>query len=144
MGNDISTLNNQFEDMKTTLQNTKENCLQLEMELSQTTASRDSEIATREQAIAEKDDLIRTLKQKLENAPEDITVAMPTAADDLAHQQTKNELAALKEKCKKLIVKVGSYYSKYLDMFFLDPLISALQTVTNFSTLEVGISQSCE
>jgi len=104
--NDISTLNNQFEDLKTILQNTKENCLQLEMELSQTTASRDSEIATREQAIAEKDDLIRTLKQKLENAPEDITVAMPTAADDVAHQQTKNELAALKEKCKKLIVKV--------------------------------------
>ena len=47
------------------------------------------------------------MKQKLENAPEDITVPMPdTAALDAAHQQTKSELATLKEKCKKLIVKV--------------------------------------
>ena len=142
MRNDISTLNNQFEDMKTILQNTKENCLQLEMELSQTTASRDSEIATREQAIAEKDDLIRTLKQKLENAPEDITVAMPTTADDVAHQQTKNELAALKEKCKKLIVKVGYIIlSRYalLRFTYKRPTDS-----DKFLAIKIGVYHSCE
>ena len=61
----------------------------------------------KERALNIKDDLIRALKEKLESAPEDIMV--PAAELDVAHAQTKAELAAIKEKCKKLIVKVGKY-----------------------------------
>merc|ERR1719239_1134998 len=54
----------------------------------------------------EKEDLIRDLKQKLEAAPEDITVPVDSAAALAEANQAKNELQSLKEKCKKLIVKV--------------------------------------
>merc|ERR1719239_439613 len=54
----------------------------------------------------EKEDLIRELKQKLEAAPEDITVPVDSAAALAEANQAKNELQSLKEKCKKLIVKV--------------------------------------
>merc|ERR1719397_1202626 len=54
----------------------------------------------------EKEDLIRELKHKLEAAPEDITVPVDSAAALAEANQAKNELQSLKEKCKKLIVKV--------------------------------------
>merc|ERR1740124_1283555 len=54
----------------------------------------------------EKDDIIRELKQKLEEAPEDISVPVNIAEAALAHEKTKTELLNLREKCKKLIVKV--------------------------------------
>merc|ERR1711936_16823 len=54
----------------------------------------------------EKDDIIRKLKQKLEEAPEDISVPVNVAEAALAHEKTKTELLNLREKCKKLIVKV--------------------------------------
>merc|ERR1739838_1197433 len=54
----------------------------------------------------EKDDIIRELKQKLEEAPEDISVPVNVAGAALAHEKTKTELLNLREKCKKLIVKV--------------------------------------
>lgn len=69
----------------------------------------EARLAERERTVAERDDLIRDLKAKLEAAPEDIRVSLPgPEADDEAHQKTKKELAVIKEKCKKLIVKV--YY----------------------------------
>merc|ERR1719400_2441167 len=54
----------------------------------------------------EKEDLIRDLKLKLEAAPEDITVPVDSVAALAEANQAKNELQSLKEKCKKLIVKV--------------------------------------
>jgi len=54
----------------------------------------------------EKDDIIRELKQKLEEAPEDISIPVNVAEAALAHEKTKTELLNLREKCKKLIVKV--------------------------------------
>jgi hypothetical protein len=54
---------------------------------------------------AAKDDLIRELKEKLEAAPENITV--PLFVEDPAEAtKAKAELAAITEKYKKLIVKV--------------------------------------
>jgi len=54
---------------------------------------------------AAKDDLIRELKEKLEAAPENITV--PLLVEDPAEAaKAKAELAAITEKYKKLIVKV--------------------------------------
>merc|ERR1712013_452752 len=58
------------------------------------------------QKETEKDDIIRNLKQKLEDAPEDISIPVNIAEATLAHEKTKTELLNLKEKCKKLIVKV--------------------------------------
>merc|ERR1719206_1734967 len=58
------------------------------------------------QKETEKDDIIRNLKQKLEDAPEDISIPVNIAEATLAHKKTKTELLNLKEKCKKLIVKV--------------------------------------
>merc|ERR1719483_1349652 len=54
----------------------------------------------------EKDDIIRELKQKLEEVPEDISIPVNVAEAALAHEKTKTELLNLREKCKKLIVKV--------------------------------------
>ena len=71
----------------------------------QTCRELESNLAERDQIVAARDDLIRDLKHKLEAAPEDITVSVPVA-EDSAHQQTKKELAVIREKCKKLIVKV--------------------------------------
>merc|ERR1711970_1581480 len=58
------------------------------------------------QKETEKDDIIRNLKQKLEDAPEDISIPVNVAEAALAHEKTKTELLNLREKCKKLIVKV--------------------------------------
>merc|ERR1712154_202337 len=58
------------------------------------------------QRETEKDDIIRNLKQKLEDAPEDISIPVNVAEATLAHEKTKTELLNLREKCKKLIVKV--------------------------------------
>merc|ERR1711970_1390796 len=58
------------------------------------------------QKETEKDDIIRNLKQKLEDAPEDISIPVNVAEATLAHEKTKTELLNLREKCKKLIVKV--------------------------------------
>jgi chromosome segregation ATPase len=56
-------------------------------------------------ALTAKDDLIRELKEKLEAAPENITV--PLLVEDPAEAaKAKAELAAITEKYKKLIVKV--------------------------------------
>jgi chromosome segregation ATPase len=61
--------------------------------------------AEREAALTTKDDLIRELKEKLEAAPENITV--PLLVEDPAEAaKAKAELAAITEKYKKLIVKV--------------------------------------
>ncbi len=61
--------------------------------------------AERETALTTKDDLIRELKEKLEAAPENITV--PLLVEDPAEAaKAKAELAAITEKYKKLIVKV--------------------------------------
>jgi hypothetical protein len=61
--------------------------------------------AEREAALTAKDDLIRELKEKLEAAPENITV--PLLVEDPAEAaKAKAELAAITEKYKKLIVKV--------------------------------------
>ena len=46
--------------------------------------------------------MIREMKQKLEESPENISV--PVAAADVEHEKTKAELISLKEKTKKLIV----------------------------------------
>merc|ERR550532_3861021 len=62
--------------------------------------------AARADCVMENEDLIRELKQKLEAAPEDITVPVDSAAALAEANQAKNELQSLKEKCKKLIVKV--------------------------------------
>merc|ERR1712226_127457 len=48
----------------------------------------------------------RDLKLKLEAAPEDITVPVDTSAMMAEAEKTKSELQSMKEKCKKLIVKV--------------------------------------
>merc|ERR1712228_933184 len=58
------------------------------------------------QSEAEKDDIIRNLKHKLEETPEDISIPVNVAEAALAHERTKTELLNLKEKCKKLIVKI--------------------------------------
>ena len=52
----------------------------------------------------EKEEMIRQMKQKLEESPENISV--PVAAAEVDHEKTKTELTNLREKCKKLIVKV--------------------------------------
>ena len=58
------------------------------------------------QSEAEKDDIIRSLKHKLEETPEDISIPVNVAEAALAHERTKTELLNLKEKWKKLIVKI--------------------------------------
>jgi chromosome segregation ATPase len=67
-----------------------------------------AEAAEREAALTAKDDLVRELKAKLEAAPENITVPVALMEEDAveAAARAKHELAAIKEKCKKLIVKV--------------------------------------
>ena len=86
-------------------------------ELQTEVASKEEELEKKNQEITEKEkmmmerelekeDLIRDLKLKLEAAPEDITVPVDSAAALAEANQAKNELQSLKEKCKKLIVKV--------------------------------------
>merc|ERR1711915_687268 len=60
----------------------------------------------KDEIILRKDDVVRELKQKLEESPEMNTVQVDMQQSADAHQQTKSELNSLKEKCKKLIVKV--------------------------------------
>ena len=52
------------------------------------------------------EEIIRNLKQKLEDTPENVSVPVDLAAATSEHEKTKTELNNLKEKCKKLIVKV--------------------------------------
>ena len=49
------------------------------------------------QSEAEKDDIIRSLKHKLEETPEDISIPVNVAEAALAHERTKTELLNLKE-----------------------------------------------
>ena len=69
-------------------------------------AERESVIKGKEEVINSKDDSIREMKQRLEEAPEDVSVRIYVTQNVLALEKTKSELAALKEKCRKLIVKV--------------------------------------
>ena len=50
------------------------------------------------QSEAEKDDIIRSLKHKLEETPEDKSISVNVAEAALAHERTKTELLNLKEK----------------------------------------------
>ena len=52
----------------------------------------------------EKEEMIRQMKQKLEESPENISV--PVVAAEVDHEKTKTELTNLREKCEKLIVTV--------------------------------------
>merc|ERR1712098_923862 len=54
----------------------------------------------------ENEDTIRNLKKKLEEAPENVSVSVDESKASSDHENTKPELANLKEKCKNLIVKV--------------------------------------
>merc|ERR1711915_422309 len=54
----------------------------------------------------ENEDTIRNLKKKLDEAPENVSVGVDESKASSDHEKTKTELANLKEKCKKLIVKV--------------------------------------
>ena len=66
------------------------------------------EAGEREATLTAKDDLVRELKTKLEAAPENITVPVGRMMEDQAEEaaRAKTELAAIRDKCKKLIVKV--------------------------------------
>merc|ERR1711913_227042 len=70
-------------------------------QLSSELAERESVIKEKEEVINSKDDSIREMKQRLEEAPEDVSVQIDVTQNVLALEKTKSELAALKEKKKK-------------------------------------------
>merc|ERR1712106_796765 len=88
-----------IEDLQNQISQSEADCEKWEREC----AEKENKLIQKE---IEKDDIIRELKQKLEEAPEDISVPVNIAEAALAHEKTKTELLNLREKCKKLIVKV--------------------------------------
>merc|ERR1711892_150722 len=104
MGNEILTeeMTSKYqiiEDLQNQISQCEADCEKWEREC----AEKENKLIQKE---IEKDDIIRELKQKLEEAPEDISVPVNIAEAALAHEKTKTELLNLREKCKKLIVKV--------------------------------------
>merc|ERR1711892_409786 len=104
MGNEILTeeMTSKYqiiEDLQNQISQCEADCEKWEREC----AEKENKLIQKE---IEKDDIIRELKQKLEEAPEDISVPLNIAEAALAHERTKTELLNLREKCKKLIVKV--------------------------------------
>ena len=88
----IANLQSQVEAAQIDLESTSTKLAQLQL-LSQ-------------QKEQENEDLVRNLKQKLEDTPENVSVAVDVSEAAAEHEKTKTELSNLREKCKKLIVKV--------------------------------------
>ena len=75
-------------------------------ELEKTSAKFEELQASSQHRQQENEELVRSLKQKLEDTPENISVAVNVADSAAEHEKTKAELNNIREKCKKLIVKV--------------------------------------
>eukprot|EP00092_Neocalanus_flemingeri_P001893 GFUD01002020.1.p1 GENE.GFUD01002020.1~~GFUD01002020.1.p1 ORF type:complete len:4147 (-),score=1483.97 GFUD01002020.1:293-12733(-) len=97
--NDMTSKYQIIEDLQKQMEQKEAECEKWERECSE----KENRLIQKE---IEKDDIIRILKQKLEDAPEDISVPVNVAEAALAHEKTKTDLLNLREKCKKLIVKV--------------------------------------
>ena len=75
-------------------------------ELEKTAAKLEQLQVSSQQKELDHEELVRSLKQKLEDTPENISVDVNVAGAAAEHEKTKTELNNLREKCKKLIVKV--------------------------------------